>query len=161
MFWLWCILEHPKLANLEPHRVSNPWKCMDRHPNLLISPFTYSGAFQGPLIARRYSVPPSCRLFWDFGALKKSEQSILGLVNCQVLTLLPASVFCKSKNMDSNIYNLSWTFLWSNKSNHSVIHGFLFGTEIGGSQLKHRKNCECCPVSQLIVMNSGSQLSEL
>jgi len=33
--------------------------------------------------------------------------------------------------------------------------------------LKHRKNCECCPVSQLnvkktkIVMNSGSQLSEL
>ena len=32
---------------------------------------------------------------------------------------------------------------------------------------KHRKNCECCPVSQLIVryqkivMNSGSQLSEL
>ena len=26
---------------------------------------------------------------------------------------------------------------------------------------KHRKNCECCPVSQSIVMNSGSQLSEL
>ena len=28
-------------------------------------------------------------------------------------------------------------------------------------QKTSQENCECCPVSQLIVMNSGSQLSEL
>ena len=47
---------------------------------------------------------------------------------------------------------------------------FLFGLILRDNKVsqKHRKNCECCPVSQLIncqitkiVMNSGSQLLEL
>ena len=48
--------------------------------------------------------------------------------------------------------------------NQIVFHWF----ELGNCypSLKHRKNCECCPASlncqiTMIVMNSGSQLSEM
>ena len=97
-------------ANLEPHRVSNPLKMHGQTSepiNFSLHLFwSVPGASDSTAIQCAAQLSP----ILGFWSLEKIWAKYFG--TCQLPSAHTPSCFCfcKSKNSDSNIYNLSWTF---------------------------------------------------